>query len=461
MKHRIYTVSALAILVGMLPVTLTRAQTPEIISQPQSLGALPEVNAAFAVTVSAASPGPLSYQWLFNGTNLSGGTARALSLIKVQPTNAGAYQVIVSNPFGSSTSAVASLMVNAQAAAPAFAFTVGQLGSGPGQLNYPLGLAVDNIGNLYVCDTRNSRMQKFSSSGAYLAQWGSSGSGPGQFNWPDGVALDSGGNIFVADYQNNRVQKFSPSGAYLTNWNRFKQFGALYGFQLPASVAVDTSNEVYVADYPGIQRYADDGTWRTNVVNGQQNAVALDNAGNLYAMDMSSVLVKKYTVAGALLGQWGASGTNAGQLRWAQGLAVDTNGNVYVADTDNNRVQKFDSNGNFLAQWGSYGTNRGQFYFPCRVAVDPAGKYVFVADTSNNRIQVFSYVPASLAAAPPSNTGPFAVQVTGFPGYTYTIQASTNFRDWIPVQTNPAPFTFFDTNWANQPSRFYRAVASP
>jgi len=98
--------------------------------------------------------------------------------------------------------------------------------SGNGQFNEPCGVAVDSGGNVYVVDYGNSRIQKFSSSGAYLTQWGSPGSGDGQFSNPVGVAVDSGGNVYVVDAGNNRIQKFSSSGAYLTQWGSPGTWGA-------------------------------------------------------------------------------------------------------------------------------------------------------------------------------------------------------------------------------------------
>jgi|SRR5208282_464752 len=83
-------------------------------------------------------------------------------------------------------------------------------GSGPGQLNNPIGVTVDSSGNVYVADSGNNRIQKFDSAENPLTQWGSYGSGPGQFNYPEGVAVDSSGNVYVNDLQNNRVQKFKP-----------------------------------------------------------------------------------------------------------------------------------------------------------------------------------------------------------------------------------------------------------
>ena len=83
---------------------------------------------------------------------------------------------------------------------PSFLLAWGSQGSGPGQLNAPFGVAVDSSGNVYVTDTygpksSNSRVVKFTGSGAFITQWGST-----QFHSLEKVAVDSSGNVYVADF---------------------------------------------------------------------------------------------------------------------------------------------------------------------------------------------------------------------------------------------------------------------
>ena len=49
------------------------------------------------LTAAATGLGTLSYQWQFNGTNISGASNTNLTLNNVQPTNAGSYTVVVTN----------------------------------------------------------------------------------------------------------------------------------------------------------------------------------------------------------------------------------------------------------------------------------------------------------------------------------------------------------------------------
>jgi Immunoglobulin domain len=82
---------------------------PSINTQPQSQTVDQGASAAF--NVAADSTAPLSYQWQFNGVNISGATTNSLLLENVQPANAGNYVVMISNYGGSVTSSNAFLTV--------------------------------------------------------------------------------------------------------------------------------------------------------------------------------------------------------------------------------------------------------------------------------------------------------------------------------------------------------------
>jgi DNA-binding beta-propeller fold protein YncE len=111
--------------INMLGVSIAVTQEgmpPVITSQPVSQTVTNGFPASFSVAVAGSAP--LGYQWLFNGTNLVDGTNPAsgaqtagsakpnLKLYKTQPAQAGNYTVVVTNAFGSVTSAVATLTVN-------------------------------------------------------------------------------------------------------------------------------------------------------------------------------------------------------------------------------------------------------------------------------------------------------------------------------------------------------------
>jgi len=112
--------------------------------------------------------------------------------------------------------------------------------------NAPSNTAIDYLGNLYVVDNGNNRIQVFDSSGSFLSKFGTYGSGIGEFSSPWSIAIDSNGKIHVTDSENHRVQVFGPSGEYET---QFSSWG--YGsaeLQDPRGIEIDAHGNIYVTD---------------------------------------------------------------------------------------------------------------------------------------------------------------------------------------------------------------------
>ena len=131
-------------------------------------------------------------------------------------------------------------------------------------LRSPSGVAVDGSGNVYIADTRSSRIRKVDSSGtittfAGTGAYDDSGDGgsatSSMLRWPRGMAVDGSGNVYIADTRSSRIRKVDSSGTITA----FAGTGA-YGFggdggsatssrlASPEGVAVDGSGNVYIAD---------------------------------------------------------------------------------------------------------------------------------------------------------------------------------------------------------------------
>ena len=244
---------------------------------------------------------------------------------------------------------------------------------------YPMGVAVDGSGNVFVADQGAHTIRKVTPAGVVTTLAGSAGSrgsvdGTGsaaRFNRPTGVAVDGAGNVYVADSQNLTIRKVTPAGMVTT--------------------VAGTAGSPGIADGTG-----------TAAQFGQPYGVAVDGAGNVFVADQGAHTIRKVTPAGVVTtlagsgGNWGsADGAGAAaQFCYPSGVAVDGAGNVFVADYNNHTIRKVTAAGVVTTLAGSAGNSgtadgtgtAARFYYPSGVAVDGAGN-VFVADQYNHTIR--------------------------------------------------------------------------
>ncbi len=305
------------------------------------------------------------------------------------------------------------------------------------KFRYPWGVAVDQVGNVYVADEDNHTIRKITPAGVVSTLAGSAGN-PGyingtgsaaNFSTPVGVAVDQVGNVYVADSDNNTIRKITPAGAVSTlagggpdTFGNTDGIGTAARFKAPNGVAVDQAGNVYVADSMNniIRKITSAGVVSTLAGGGPDNpgykdgtgtaarfnypiGVAVDQAGNVYVADTFNNTIRKITPTGVVSTLAGSAG-NAGSTDSSDGdplfyqpngVAVDQDGNVYVADSTNNIIRRITPEGvvSTLAGGGmnSSGSIDGagtaaRFNYPGGVAVDPAGN-VYVADSLNSTIR--------------------------------------------------------------------------
>jgi DNA-binding beta-propeller fold protein YncE len=95
-------------------------------------------------------------------------------------------------------------------------------------------------GRLYVADGYgNAAVHVFDGDGNHLFSWGEPGTGPGQFRLPHGIAIDRRGRVYIADRENSRIQIFTSEGAFIDEWRNVLR---------PDDLFIDAEENLYVAE---------------------------------------------------------------------------------------------------------------------------------------------------------------------------------------------------------------------
>lgn len=301
--------------------------------------------------------------------------------------------------------------------------------AGDGSYNNLWGVSdvvTDQAGNVYVTESQNHTIRKYSPNGSYIilaGRYRGFGDAKGEnasFNVPFGLAIDANGNLFVADKDNHAIRKVSPDGTVTTIAGKGSP-GAANGnsanasFNHPTGLTVDGNGNIYVADQDNhmIRKIATDGTVTTlagSLTRGAADGVGaaagfyypsgitIDGGGNLFVADYYNHRIRKIspdgtvtTIAGSSYGYFDGQGTSA-RFQYPAGLAVDGQGNIYVADRDNYRIRKISATGRVITLAGDVngfadGTgSQALFFLPREITVDANGT-LYVADETNYRIR--------------------------------------------------------------------------
>ena len=242
---------------------------------------------------------------------------------------------------------------------PAVTMFQGGNGVARGQFDSPRGLTIDSSGNILVSDSNNSRIQRFSPTGAFLAIIGQGGAGPHGLRAPDGIAVDKNGLIYVADGANHNVQKLASNGNFIAEWK-----GPAPGFYGPRDVAIGPENSIYVVDQG-----------RTRVV--------------------------RFGSDGVIRQVWGSPGKGDGQFSDPSSVAVDErNKRIYVADPGNHRIQVFDLDGKFIMKWPVEEWQPSSWAVQ-HLAIDQQAGCLYASSFTRNEVLVFDLTGQKLRSVTP------------------------------------------------------------
>jgi NHL repeat-containing protein len=323
----------------------------------------------------------------------------------------------------------------------------GRYGVAAGEFREPFGIAVDQrTGDVYVVDTNNWRVEKFTGGGAFVLAWGwgvadgtsrslqtcvkrcfagMQGPGAGEFQFPEGIAVDedpssrSRGDVYVVDIDNRRVEKFSPTGRFLL------MFGG--GVNRSARARHDHGEEdrcpVRPGDVCGAGVEGPAAGQLEFAVEGSFIAVAAD--GSVWVGQRNRV--KVFSPSGAYVRQVRlaptpkpeGAGNEAGGV---SGLAVDALGELYVIRHGITGIREYTRSGRLvriLEPGGEPAYDEGP---APTVALDPEGEvFVDVYAHERHRVDEYSRDGVKLASFDHGAKAPPAIadREDGLPGMAY------------------------------------------
>jgi sugar lactone lactonase YvrE len=273
-------------------------------------------------------------------------------------------------------------------------------GSAPGQLNAPKGIAITSGENVWVVDTGNNRLEKFSPEGKLLKNISGPGSEPGKLKEPTAITTPPDGSIWVADTGNNRIEEWNSSVAFVravatANGETFT----------PTAIEADANGGIWVGDRATgkarVLQFDEAGTYISSFGSlgsgsGQFSSQApsglgVDGKGSIWVADPGRTNLQHWSIPGFpnYLSSVGSMGFGNGQFANPTDVATDASGNVWALDKNQDRIQEFNEKGEWIRAAGAEGSGGGKLLSPAAIATDPHGN-PWVLDTGNNRVVEFN-----------------------------------------------------------------------
>jgi hypothetical protein len=210
------------------------------------------------------------------------------------------------------------------------------------QVMYPIKLAMNSKGDLYILDGRQRKVARVNPDGVFQQYVEITGLPLEGTVVPAGICLDSKDSLYLFDIAGNRVLVFGDDGKYQRQIALPKEYGFISDLTVDARGTVfllDSVNAVVLSNAkdpalfaPVTEKLKEDMKFPLNIVAGEN--------GLLYITDQNGggiVVVRPDGTAKRLF----SLGWKEGTLRYPAQVCVDSEGDMFVADRENSRIQEF------------------------------------------------------------------------------------------------------------------------
>lgn len=217
-------------------------------------------------------------------------------------------------------------------------------------------------------------------------------SGKGELDYPVAIAVDKAGNIYVTDSELNKVFVYDKDGKFIRNFSNIN-------FQRPTGIAYDKERDIiYIVDTLEHKVYGIDSNGNVRMSFGKRgdgkgefnypSHVNVDKNGRICVSDSLNFRIQCFDREGRLIFKFGSAGDSYDKFAIPKGVAADSEGNIYVVDSGQDMAKIFNMDGRLLLFFGEKGKDRGMFWLPSGIFIDKDDK-IYIADTYNHRVQVF------------------------------------------------------------------------
>lgn len=221
----------------------------------------------------------------------------------------------------------------------------GLLGGGnfqtPGQLLSVSGIATDPAGNVYVADGANNRIVKYTSTGTFLTAFGDTGTAAtGLLSGNSALVTDPSGDVYASN--SGHIVKYSSTGTYLATLDAT---GGGHLSSPGAAEGVDSSGNLYLTDGSRIVKTSSTGAYLATVAPnydaqymGRIGSLTADGTGDVFFT--SGTEIWEFPASGRAVSIFGPTPPSNG-LVGLGGISVDSAGNIYASDIYSASVFKF------------------------------------------------------------------------------------------------------------------------